>query len=111
MELVEDYDTRIRQAREKIGFSHDALGRKLNEKVSLLRKIETKKMTPDNNLAAKLERMLKIKLIVPASEEKTEVPPKMAKTPNRKLTLGDLVQIDEKNKKTKKEDAAERRQS
>ena len=112
VELVEDYDAKIRQAREKLGISHDDLGKRLNEKVSLLRKIETKKMTPDNVLAAKLERTLKIKLIVPASEEKVKVPPsKMAKTPSRELTLGDLIRIDDKSKKTKKEDTTERKQS
>jgi len=112
VELVDDYDAKIRQAREKLGISHDDLGKRLNEKVSLLRKIETKKMTPDNFLAAKLERTLKVKLIVPASEEEVKVrPSKMAKTPNRELTLGDLIQIDDKSKKAKKEDTTERKQS
>jgi len=111
VELVEDYDAKIRQAREKLGLSHEDLGKKLNEKVSLLRKIETKKMTPDNVLATKLERTLKIKLIVPASEEKIKVPPaKMLKTPNRELTLGDLIKIDKKDEKGK-EDKTERKQS
>jgi ribosome-binding protein aMBF1 (putative translation factor) len=54
---------------------------------------------------------LKIKLIVPASEEKLKVPPaKMLKTPNRELTLGDLIKIDKKNEKDKG-DKTERKQS
>jgi putative transcription factor len=105
VELVEDYDVKIRQAREKLGLSHEDLGKKLNEKVSLLRKIETKKMRPDNQLATRLEHVLKVKLIVPASEEKVKVPPsKMVKPINRELTLGDLIQLS-------KEDTAERKQS
>ncbi|MEM2118765.1 MAG: multiprotein bridging factor aMBF1 [Candidatus Bathyarchaeia archaeon] len=108
VELVEDYDVRIRQARENLKLSHEDLGKKLNEKVSLLRKIETKKMAPDNLLATKLERILKIKLMVTAPEEKVKIPPKMVKTP-RELTLGDLIQL---NKKCdNKEDASERKQS
>jgi len=111
VELVEDYDVKIRQAREKLGLSHEDLGKKLNEKVSLLRKIETKKMTPDNMLATRLERALKIKLIVPASEEKIKVPSaKMLKAPSRELTLGDLIRIDKKDEKGK-EDKTERKQS
>lgn len=111
MELVENFDAKIRQAREKLGLSHEDLGKKLNEKISLLRKIETKKMTPDNLLATKLEHVLKIKLIVPAGEEKITVPPsKMVKPINREITLGDLIQLGKKEKKGK-EGSAERGQS
>jgi putative transcription factor len=109
IELVEGYSDKIRQAREKLGLSHDDLGKKLNEKVSLLRKIETGKMAPDNNLATRLERALKIKLIVPAAEEK--IP--QAKTPrtsDQELTLGDLMDVNNKNKEEKRE-AKERRPS
>jgi len=70
LELVEDFDVKIRQARRKLGLSHKELGRKISEKVSVLKKIETGKMTPDNRLATKLEHTLKIKLLVQASEEK-----------------------------------------
>jgi putative transcription factor len=33
VELVDDYDAKIRQAREKLGLSHEDLGKRLNEKV------------------------------------------------------------------------------
>jgi putative transcription factor len=98
-ELVEDYPVKIRQAREILGLSHDDLGKRINEKVSLLRKIETGKMTPDNRLASLLERTLKIKLVVLTKEEK--VPPsKMSKAagPRHGLTMGDLIKLDKKNK-------------
>jgi putative transcription factor len=96
-ELVENYHVKIRQAREKLGLSHEDLGKRINEKVSLLRKIETGKMTPDNRLASLLERTLKIKLIVPAKEEK--VPrTKISKTAGHELTLGDLIKLDKKSK-------------
>jgi putative transcription factor len=106
---VESFGEKIRQAREKIGLSHEDLGKKLNEKVSLLRKIETGKMKPDNKLATKLNHILKIKLIVPASEEKVpqaEIP----RTASQELTLGDLMKMDKKGKEKKKEDK-ERKQS
>jgi putative transcription factor len=108
LELVEGFDARIRQARESLGISHEELGRRINEKVSLLRKIETGKMKPDNRLATLLERTLRIKLIVPAKEDK--VPPsRLAKTSSRELTLGDLIQLDKEGRE--KEGTAGRRQS
>jgi len=97
IELVENFSDKIRQAREKIGISHEDLGKKLNEKVSQLRKIETGKMKPDNKLATKLERILKIKLIVPASEEKVPET-KLPKVLSEELTLGDLLPTSEKKK-------------
>jgi putative transcription factor len=98
IELVENFGDKIRQAREKIGLSHEDLGKKLNERVSLLRKIETEKMKPDNKLATKLEHVLKIKLIVPASEPKVKEA-KIPKVTSRELTLGDLFPINKKEKK------------
>lgn len=107
LELVERYDAKIRQAREKLGLSHEDLGKRINEKVSLLRKIEAGKMTPDIMLSTKLEHILKVKLIVPTSEEKVKAPPTaVAKTASSELTLGDLIQLPKRKKG--KEDKTER---
>lgn len=93
-ELTQDYANKIRVAREKLGLTHEELGKKINEKASVLRNLETGKMEPNNQLASKLEHMLKIKLLVPISEEKATQIPKSA---NQELTLGDLIEIDEKD--------------
>ena len=95
-EIVEDYSEVIRQAREKFGLSHEDLGQKINEKESLLRKIETGKVSPSDLLVSKLEHALKIKLLVPVPEEQTTQ--KTAKAANSELTLGDIIQFDKKNK-------------
>ena len=100
LELIEDFDAKIRQAREKMGLSHEDLGTKINEKVSLLKKIETGKMTPDNKLATKLEYALKIKLLVEASQEKLSQA-EIAKPVSRELTLGDLIQMNKKKAEEK----------
>lgn len=105
LELVEDFDVKIRHARRKLGLSHKELGRKISEKVSVLKKIETRKMTPDNRLATKLEHTLKIKLLVQASEEK--VPKANIKPVGHELTLGDLIQLNKK----KVEEKTKRKQS
>jgi len=108
LELIENFDLKIRQAREKRGLSHEELGKKINEKVSLLKKIETKRMAPDNKLAAKLEHVLKIKLLIPASKEKVPQS-KIPKLLSRELTLGDLIQLNKKSKE--REEPAERKPS
>ena len=88
----------------KTGLSHEELGKKINEKASVLSKLETGKMTPNNVLVTKLEHALKIKLLVPIKEEKfSEIP----KSPNRETTLGDLIQLNKKGG----EEPTERKQS
>lgn len=105
LELAQDFDVKIRQARRKLGLSHKELGRKISEKVSVLKKIETGKMTPDNRLATKLEHKLKIKLLVQTSEEK--VPKAKIKPVSHERTLGDLIQLNNK----KAEEKTRRKQS
>ena len=104
-EVVEGYHAKIRQAREKLGLSHEELGKKINEKASVLSKLETGKMTPNNVLVTKLEHALKIKLLVPIKEEKSSHA--MPKLPNRETTLGDLIQLNKKGV----EEPTERKQS
>jgi len=108
LELVEGFESRIRTAREQLGLSHEDLGKKIGEKVSVLKKIESGKMTPDNRLAAKLEHALKIELLIPSSEEKLSKA-QITKPAARELTLGDLIQLNTKDKK--KEDKTERKSS
>jgi len=96
-ELTDDYANKIRIAREKLMLSHEELGLKINEKASVLRHIETGKMAPDNLLASKLEHMLRIQLLVNVSNEKSTTQVHRAAT--EELTLGDLVEMNEKNGK------------
>jgi len=62
--LASDFAGRIREARMKMGLTHEQLGMKMNEKAQLLRKFETGALKPDELLAKKLERFLGIKLYV-----------------------------------------------
>jgi putative transcription factor len=101
-EIIEDYSTKIRQAREKLGLTHEELGKKINEKSSVIGKLETGKMTPNNILATKLEHALKIKLLTPITEEK-KPPQQTPKAASREITLGDLIQIDNKSVEEQKE--------
>ncbi len=63
-----DYSLKIRQAREKQGLSQDQLGMLLNEKPSVIKMVESKKLKPDIALTRKLMHQLKINLLVSMSE-------------------------------------------
>jgi putative transcription factor len=101
LELVEDFGTRIRQAREAQGLGHEELGKKLNEKVSVLKKLESHKMRPDNRLAEKLQYTLKIRLLVPAREKKFPKELLTTAPPSKTVTLGDLLKSKKESEATK----------
>lgn len=61
-EIVQDYDDRIRDARESIGLSQEDLAKELNEKASLIRKLERGDMLPSDRVQKKLEKKLEISL-------------------------------------------------
>lgn len=98
LELIDNYSVRVRQAREKLGLSYEDLGKKIGEKVSVLKKVETGKMVPDNVLARKLEHALQIKLLVPAQSLEVKAPKSAVATKPQGLTLGDIAQIKRKEK-------------
>jgi len=100
LELAGDFGLRVRRAREGLELSHEDLGRKIGEKVSVLRKIESGRMTPDLMLAEKLEHALKIKLLVPPSEPKV---PSVALSQPRAITLGEVVRLKERKTEVTKE--------
>jgi putative transcription factor len=102
VELVEDFGAAIRQAREARGLSHEDLGRKLNEKISVLKKLEGNKMTPDNKLVEKLEHALKIKLLVPKTERKFPKSLLATSLPPKAVTLGDMIKGDKAAAEDKK---------
>ena len=62
--LTPNFAKLIREARMKMGLTHEQLGMKMNEKAQLLKKFETGSLKPDEIFAKKLERYLGIKLYV-----------------------------------------------
>lgn len=59
----------IREARMKLGLSHEQLGIRMNERAILLRKLESGALKPDEVFAKKLERYLGITLYKNIKEE------------------------------------------
>jgi len=89
-DLTEDYASRIRGAREARGWKQAELGARINERVTVIAKLESGAMIPNDGLIRRLERALEIKL-------KEKVPIVQAKKAGVRdgLTLGDLLDLDE----------------
>ena len=88
-EIATDYDDRIRRARESEGLSQSELANKLNEKASLIRKLERGDTLPSDEVQSKLERHLGVTLTSGAgSEEDTEWE---GGSSSGSYTLGDVV--------------------
>jgi len=91
VELVPDYGRMIREARESLGLTPEALGAKIKEKATLLKKIEREEISPEDEVRKKLERELNIKLTDQVGEAKLK-----SGGQSRGLTLGDIASIKRK---------------
>ncbi len=85
-DLATDLHARIRKAREAKGWKREELARKINEKLSIIEKLEKGNLRPDDRLVSKLEKALGIRL-----KERVEEAPPAKKERGRPLTLGDLI--------------------
>jgi putative transcription factor len=86
--LAQDYDTRIREAREAASLSQEDLANRLNEKASLIRKLEHGDTLPSDTVQGKLERALDIDLTI-SGDEDTEW---SGGSSTGEYTLGDMVE-------------------
>ncbi len=68
MEIRSDFSKVIKNARESIGLSQEEVGRKINEKPSVISHLEVGSMKPSDALAKKLEHFLKVELFVPVDD-------------------------------------------
>lgn len=89
-ELAADYDAIVREAREAAGLSREELGRQLNEKASLIGKIERGESLPSDDVRRKLERALDVDLVEGAAgDEEAEW---SGGGGSSGMTLGDVVE-------------------
>ncbi len=87
--VVTDYALLIRTAREKSGLTQKDFAGSLNEKESIIQKIENGLFVPPIAMARKLEKLLKIKLV--EVEQEGEV--SKEKRASGPLTIGDLLNV------------------
>lgn len=87
-EVTEDYAELVKGARERAGLTRDALAAMVGVKVSVIRRIEEGSLVPPVDLAKKLERVLKVKLVEVIEEERLR---SLGVEAGWEQTLGDIV--------------------
>lgn len=92
-ELIEDFNVEVRKAREAKNWSREVLGKKINERVSVINRIEAGKMTPDTKLTRKLENTLGITLL--EKVDKIDLNQFMSSSSGER-TLGNIMKIKRK---------------
>jgi len=85
--LKPNFNEIIRSSRQKTKLKQEDLAKKLNEKLSIIKRIE-EGWIPPTNLIRKLEKFFNIKLTEKPEEKTLE-----RKTDKKKLTVGDVVEI------------------
>ena len=86
--LAEDYSERIQKARQEKGLTREEMGLKINEKASVIAKLENETLHPDDALRKKIESFLNISLLAKPTEGRI-----LHHTKSRGLTLGDLIKF------------------
>ncbi len=87
--VMSDYSKKIREARQAKNMTQEEFAKMLNEKESIIQKIETGTFKPSIDLARKLEKKLGITLI--EKDETVNIDLKKGNTGT--LTIGDLIKI------------------
>jgi putative transcription factor len=94
-EIVDDYNIRIKRARELRLLTQEGLARAIAEKESAIHKLESGQLKPNIKLANKLEQFLNIKLTEEHKEEKKQDKKKTIDLKDDSLTIGDLIKFKE----------------
>jgi len=89
--IIDNYSEKVKKARESIGLKQEELAKKLNEKESIIHKIETGHYEPNLILAKKIEKFLKISLIEEQEIEKSKNTAEPSSSAG--LTIGDLIKL------------------
>jgi len=92
-EVVEDYARRVREARERLGWTQRTLAEAVRESENVIKRIESGRLTPTMELAMRLEKVLGIKLLEPVVDSDFTGSLGGLGNPSKELTLGDIVSI------------------
>jgi putative transcription factor len=94
-EITENFSESLQKGRIKMGISQEELAKLLKEKLSVIQKIESGKITPSLKLSREIEHLLKIKLL---TTEKPKIDYDANKEMASDLTIGDVFQYKKKEK-------------
>jgi putative transcription factor len=88
--IVDNYAKLIRDARERMGLKQEEFAKRLNLKESQVQKMETGNFKPSLKMAAKLQNMLRIKLI--EEDKETGAAPTAGGADNGEgMTIADFI--------------------
>ena len=90
-EIISDWGTIIKNARQKKGLTREKLGFNIGERTVTVSKIENGELRPSDDVAKKLEKELNISLF----EEIKEVHTPVTDAPSQGLTLADFIKKEE----------------
>lgn len=90
-ELADDYGERIRKGREAKGWKQEDLAHHMNERLTLVQKVERHDIKPDDALIKKIEKTLAIQLMDKVPLIKPE-----KKATGKGLTLEDFIKAGKK---------------
>lgn len=88
VDFVSGYGNLVKRARERLGLNQKEFAKRLNEKETIIQKIETEKIKPTIELAKKLERSVGIKII---EELKNNTIKKEKRKEISQFTFGDFI--------------------
>jgi putative transcription factor len=94
-QIVSDYATRIKNAREKRGMTQIDFSKHINVKESLIHKMETGHFEPPIDMARKMEKILHIALVEIRAETAVIKQEKEEKTSG--MTIGDIIKLKQKS--------------
>ena len=89
LSIVGDYGDIIKKKREELGISQEDFAKKINEKISLIHKIEVNQLEPNIELANKIEKFLHIHLIEQQELQKGSFDNKKRDF----FTIGDFIKV------------------
>jgi putative transcription factor len=98
IELIPDYPNIVRNARNSRNLNQEQFAQKLNEKPSLIRRIEAGKVEPTIKLAKKIEQIYNIKLLKKTDEVKLAIKTDKYMKKTKASSLGDIAFIKKRNK-------------
>ncbi len=95
LELIQDYGTTIKKARQKRRLNIEDFARMIKEKESVIKKLEKEDLNPDRKLIGKLENALNLRLLEASTP--TAVP--IARKASTGRTMGDIWKLSQSEEK------------
>jgi len=89
LSIIAGYGHKIKKAREMKGLTREQFANKINEKQSLIKRIEEEQMEPSEELTKRIENFLGIDLKEKYQEYKLK-----RQEEKKNLTVGDIIKVD-----------------